>query len=131
MVCRSVQCACDEKRRVLIGLPCVSQMGQKGTKESQSVADCAVIVSFLQLHAPCLPHDAGRIPVRRKFLVRKYQPREAKAAPRLLVARPAFLRTAREPLRFSGRVKLQSLPLIFGCGRPRFSDLPWGLVFLL
>ncbi|XP_042720937.1 MYCBP-associated protein [Lagopus leucura] len=62
-----------------------------------------------KLHAPRLPHDAGRIPVRRKFLVRKYQPREAKAAPRLLVARPAFPRTAREPLRFSG-------PPLFGEG---------------
>uniref|UniRef100_H9H1I9 MYCBP associated protein n=1 Tax=Meleagris gallopavo TaxID=9103 RepID=H9H1I9_MELGA len=78
-------------------------------KEGQSVADYAVSVCFLQLHAPRLPHDAGRIPVRRKFLVRKYQPRETKTAPHLLVARPAFPRTAREPLRFSG-------PALFGEG---------------
>uniref|UniRef100_A0A669Q1M2 MYCBP associated protein n=1 Tax=Phasianus colchicus TaxID=9054 RepID=A0A669Q1M2_PHACC len=62
-----------------------------------------------KLHAPRLPHDAGRIPVQRKFLVRKYQPREAKTTPRLLVARPASLRTAGEPLRFSG-------PALFGEG---------------
>uniref|UniRef100_A0A8C9G7E9 MYCBP associated protein n=1 Tax=Pavo cristatus TaxID=9049 RepID=A0A8C9G7E9_PAVCR len=56
-----------------------------------------------KLHAPRLPHDAGRIPVRRRFLVRKYQPRETKKTACLLVARPAFPRTAGEPLRFSGR----------------------------
>uniref|UniRef100_A0A8C9G4R1 MYCBP associated protein n=1 Tax=Pavo cristatus TaxID=9049 RepID=A0A8C9G4R1_PAVCR len=55
-----------------------------------------------KLHAPRLPHDAGRIPVRRRFLVRKYQPRETKKTACLLVARPAFPRTAGEPLRFSG-----------------------------
>ncbi|XP_021270571.1 MYCBP-associated protein isoform X2 [Numida meleagris] len=54
-----------------------------------------------KLRAPRLPHDAGRIPVRRKFLVRKYQPRETKKKTCLLVARPAFPRTPREPLCFS------------------------------
>uniref|UniRef100_A0A8C9GCQ9 MYCBP associated protein n=1 Tax=Pavo cristatus TaxID=9049 RepID=A0A8C9GCQ9_PAVCR len=44
-----------------------------------------------------------KIPVRRRFLVRKYQPRETKKTACLLVARPAFPRTAGEPLRFSGR----------------------------
>uniref|UniRef100_A0A8C2UFX5 MYCBP associated protein n=1 Tax=Coturnix japonica TaxID=93934 RepID=A0A8C2UFX5_COTJA len=40
--------------------------------------------------------------VLRKFLVRKHQPRLARKAAQLLVARPAFTRTAREPPRFSG-----------------------------
>lgn len=55
-----------------------------------------------RLHAPRPPRDAGRILVRRKFLVRKHQPRLARKAAQLLVARPAFTRTAREPPRFSG-----------------------------
>uniref|UniRef100_A0A8C8ASV6 MYCBP associated protein n=1 Tax=Otus sunia TaxID=257818 RepID=A0A8C8ASV6_9STRI len=59
-----------------------------------------------KLHAPRLPHDAGRIPVRRKYLVRKYQPKEAKKAAHLLVAHPAFPKAPSETLTFSGRVKL-------------------------
>ncbi|XP_042658723.1 MYCBP-associated protein isoform X3 [Tyto alba] len=62
-----------------------------------------------KLHAPHLPHDAGRIPVRRKYLVRKYRPKEAKKEAHLLVAYPAFPKTPREPLTFSG-------PGLFGYG---------------
>ncbi|XP_074745147.1 MYCBP-associated protein isoform X2 [Strix uralensis] len=54
-----------------------------------------------KLHAPRLPHDAGRIPVRRKYLVRKYQPKEAKKAAHL-VSHPAFPKAPSEPLTFSG-----------------------------
>lgn len=66
--------------------------------------------------------------MRRKFLVRKCQPRETRSAGQLLVARPAFPRAAREPLRFSGRVELQGLPLASGCGRTGLSGLPCRLV---
>ncbi|XP_074703267.1 MYCBP-associated protein isoform X2 [Strix aluco] len=55
-----------------------------------------------KLHAPRLPHDAGRIPVRRKYLIGKYQPKEAKKAAHLLVARPAFPKAPSEPRTFSG-----------------------------
>eukprot|EP00076_Gallus_gallus_P027619 XP_015150978.1 radical S-adenosyl methionine domain-containing protein 1, mitochondrial isoform X5 [Gallus gallus] len=81
-----------------------------------------------KLRAPRPPRDAGRIPVRRKFLVRKCQPRETRSAGQLLVARPALPRAAREPLRFSGRVELQGLPLASGCGRTGLSGLPCRLV---
>ncbi|NWW91037.1 MYBPP protein, partial [Rhynochetos jubatus] len=40
--------------------------------------------------------------VRRKYLVRKYQPEEAKAAAPFLVAHPAFPKTPRKPRSFSG-----------------------------
>ncbi|NXL34884.1 MYBPP protein, partial [Glaucidium brasilianum] len=40
--------------------------------------------------------------VRRKYLVRKYQPKEAKKAAHLLVAHPAFPKAPSEPLTFSG-----------------------------
>ncbi|KFQ69756.1 MYCBP-associated protein, partial [Phaethon lepturus] len=40
--------------------------------------------------------------VRRKYLVRKHQPKETKAAAHFLVAYPAFPKAPREPLSFSG-----------------------------
>ncbi|KFQ83299.1 MYCBP-associated protein, partial [Phoenicopterus ruber ruber] len=40
--------------------------------------------------------------VRRKYLVRKYRPKETKKAARFLVAYPAFPKAPREPLSFSG-----------------------------
>ncbi|XP_064323490.1 MYCBP-associated protein [Phalacrocorax carbo] len=55
-----------------------------------------------KLHAPHLPHDAGRAPVRRKYLVRKYRPEETKKKSCFLVACPAFPKAPREPLSFSG-----------------------------
>lgn len=99
-------------------------------KVSQYVPNCIVTVYFLKLHAPHLPHDAGRIPVRKKYLVRKYRPRETKKATHLLVACPASPKAHREPLTFSGRVKLHVLSLDFGFAKPSFSDLALGLVFL-
>ncbi|XP_050764529.1 MYCBP-associated protein [Gymnogyps californianus] len=76
---------------------------------SQYVPNCIATVYFLKLHAPHLPHDAGRIPVRRKYLVRKYRPKETKKAVHLLVAYPAFSKAPRESLTFSG-------PGLFGDG---------------
>uniref|UniRef100_A0A8B9SM03 MYCBP associated protein n=1 Tax=Anas platyrhynchos TaxID=8839 RepID=A0A8B9SM03_ANAPL len=55
-----------------------------------------------KLHAPHLPRDDGRIPVRRKFLIRKYQPKETKKKAHLLVAYPVFPRVPEEQLSFSG-----------------------------
>lgn len=104
--------------------------GSEGMKVSQYVPNCIVTVYFLKLHAPHLPHDAGRIPVRRKYLVRKYRPRETKKATHLLVACPASPKAHREPLTFSGRVKLHVLSLDFGFAKPSFSDLALGLVFV-
>ncbi|XP_054026500.1 MYCBP-associated protein [Dryobates pubescens] len=77
--------------------------GSKGMKVSHCVPNCIVTVYFLKLHAPHLPHDAGRIPVRRKCLVRKCQPKETRRVAQVLVACPAFPREPREPLTFSGR----------------------------
>ncbi|XP_009472468.1 PREDICTED: MYCBP-associated protein-like, partial [Nipponia nippon] len=71
--------------------------------QGDDVQALAIKVEDLEkLHAPRLPHDAGRIPVRRKYLVRKYQPKETKKAARFLVAYPAFPKAPREPLSFSG-----------------------------
>lgn len=55
-----------------------------------------------KLHAPHLPRDDGRIPVRRKFLIRKYQPKETKKKAHLLVAYPVFPRVPEEQQSFSG-----------------------------
>ncbi|XP_040437725.1 MYCBP-associated protein isoform X2 [Falco naumanni] len=55
-----------------------------------------------KLHAPHLPHDAGRTPVKKKYLVRKYRPKETKKVAHFLVAYPAFPKAPREPLTFSG-----------------------------
>ncbi|KAM6050963.1 MYCBP-associated protein [Chlamydotis macqueenii] len=78
--------------------------------QGDDVQALAIKVEDLEkLHAPRLPHDAGRIPVRRKYLVRKYQPKETKKVTDLLVAYPAFPKAPREPLTFSG-------PGLFGDG---------------
>ncbi|KAM9639077.1 MYCBP-associated protein isoform 1-T1 [Morphnus guianensis] len=78
--------------------------------QGDDIQALAIKVEDLEkLHAPHLPHDAGRIPVRKKYLVRKYRPRETKKAAHLLVACPAFPKAHREPLTFSG-------PGLFGDG---------------
>uniref|UniRef100_A0A8B9N8Y7 MYCBP associated protein n=1 Tax=Accipiter nisus TaxID=211598 RepID=A0A8B9N8Y7_9AVES len=83
--------------------------------QGDDIQALAIKVEDLEkLHAPHLPHDAGRIPVRKKYLVRKYRPRETKKATHLLVACPASPKAHREPLTFSGR--------------PSFSDLALGLI---
>ncbi|XP_038012741.1 MYCBP-associated protein isoform X2 [Motacilla alba alba] len=51
-----------------------------------------------KLHAPRLAHDAGRIPVRKNYLVRKYRPKEVAH----LVAHPVPPKAPRGPLTFSG-----------------------------
>uniref|UniRef100_A0A8B9N945 MYCBP associated protein n=1 Tax=Accipiter nisus TaxID=211598 RepID=A0A8B9N945_9AVES len=72
--------------------------------QGDDIQALAIKVEDLEkLHAPHLPHDAGRIPVRKKYLVRKYRPRETKKATHLLVACPASPKAHREPLTFSGR----------------------------
>lgn len=90
---------------------------------SQCVPNCPVTVYFLKLHAPRLPRDAGRIPVQRNYLVRKYQSKEVAH----LVAHPVAPKAPRGPLTFPGRVQLHVLPLGFGFAEPNFSDLALGL----
>ncbi|XP_023794444.1 MYCBP-associated protein isoform X2 [Cyanistes caeruleus] len=51
-----------------------------------------------KLHAPRLPHDAGRIPVQKNYLVRKYRPKEVAH----LVAHPVHPKAPRGPLTFPG-----------------------------
>ncbi|XP_039937841.1 radical S-adenosyl methionine domain-containing protein 1, mitochondrial isoform X1 [Hirundo rustica] len=51
-----------------------------------------------KLHAPRLPHDAGRIPIQKNYLVRKYRPKEVTH----LVAHPVPHKAPRGPLTFSG-----------------------------
>ncbi|XP_062362076.1 MYCBP-associated protein [Cinclus cinclus] len=51
-----------------------------------------------KLHAPHLPRDAGRIPVRRNYVVRKYRPKEVTH----LVAHPVPPKAPRGPLTFPG-----------------------------
>ncbi|KAM6376619.1 radical S-adenosyl methionine domain-containing protein 1, mitochondrial isoform 1-T1 [Pluvialis apricaria] len=71
--------------------------------QGDDIQALAIKVEDLEkLHAPHPPHDAGRIPVRKEYLVRKYRPKEAKKAADLLVAYPAFPKAPREPLTFSG-----------------------------
>ncbi|XP_074463995.1 radical S-adenosyl methionine domain-containing protein 1, mitochondrial isoform X4 [Larus michahellis] len=62
-----------------------------------------------KLHVPHPPHDAGRIPARKEYLIRKYRSKETKKVTDLLVAYPAFPKAPREPLTFSG-------PELFGDG---------------
>lgn len=99
-------------------------------KVSQYVPNCIVTVCFLKLHAPHPPHDAGRIPVRKEYLVRKYRPKKTKKAADLLVAYPAFPKAPTEPLTFSGRVKLHTYLWVLVFAKPSFSDLALGLGFL-
>ncbi|KAM7035610.1 MYCBP-associated protein isoform 2-T2 [Acridotheres tristis] len=51
-----------------------------------------------KLHAPRLPHDAGRIPVQRNYLVRQYRPKEVTH----LVAHPVPPKAPKGPLTFPG-----------------------------
>ncbi|XP_039571755.1 MYCBP-associated protein isoform X2 [Passer montanus] len=72
-----------------------------------------------KLHAPRLAYGAGRIPVQRSYLVRKYRPKEVAH----LVAHPVPPKAPRGPLTFPGRLQLHLLPLGFGFAKPDFSDL--------
>lgn len=86
-------------------------------------------VSFLKLHTPGPPQDAGKASVRKKYFVRKHQPKETKET-QLLVACPAFPKVPTGPLTFAGRVKLHILPLGVGFAEPSSGDLALGLVVL-
>ncbi|XP_010178327.1 PREDICTED: MYCBP-associated protein [Mesitornis unicolor] len=99
------------------------------TEEETEPICCAVRRSDIQalaikeedlekLHALHPPHDPGSIPVTTKYLVRKSQPKETKKVSHVLVACSASPRTPREPLTFSGRVKLH----IFSLGSRPFGD---------
>ncbi|XP_027547137.1 MYCBP-associated protein isoform X1 [Neopelma chrysocephalum] len=67
--------------------------------QGEDIQALAIKVEDLEkVHAPRLPHDAGRIPVRRNYLVRKYRPKEVTH----LVAHPASPRAPRQPLTFPG-----------------------------
>ena len=97
---------------------------------SQYVPNCVVAVYFLKLHVPHPPPGAARTSVRKKRLLRKYQPKETKAVAHHLAAPAASPKAPREPLAFSGRVKLHIFSLGFCFAKPSFSDLAPGLVFL-
>ncbi|KAM6345269.1 MYCBP-associated protein [Alca torda] len=78
--------------------------------QGDDIQALAIKVEDLEkLHAPHPPHDAGRILVRKEYLVRKYRSKEAKKVTDLLVAYPVFPKAPREPLTFSG-------PELFGDG---------------
>uniref|UniRef100_A0A8D0F804 MYCBP associated protein n=1 Tax=Strix occidentalis caurina TaxID=311401 RepID=A0A8D0F804_STROC len=59
----------------------------------------ALAIKVEDLEKVCIFTDRN---IRRKYLVRKYQPKEAKKAAHLLVAHPAFPKAPSEPLTFSG-----------------------------
>lgn len=92
-------------------------------KVSQCVPNCTVTVYFLKFHAPRLSRDAGRIPARKNYLVRRYQPKEVAH----LVAHSVPPKAPRESLAFSGRVQIHILPLGFGFAKSNLSDLALGL----
>ncbi|XP_068769810.1 MYCBP-associated protein isoform X2 [Struthio camelus] len=76
-------------------VPCVLQ--------GDEIQALAIKVEDLEkLHPPHLPRDAEKIPVRRKFLVRKHQPKETKKKVQLLVAYPAIPTATGKPLSFVG-----------------------------
>ncbi|XP_054077458.1 radical S-adenosyl methionine domain-containing protein 1, mitochondrial isoform X2 [Rissa tridactyla] len=78
--------------------------------QGDDIQALAIKVEDLEkLHVPHPPHDAGRIPVRKEYLVRKYRSKETKKVTDLFVAYPAFPKAPREPLTFSG-------PELFGDG---------------
>uniref|UniRef100_A0A663DW70 MYCBP associated protein n=1 Tax=Aquila chrysaetos chrysaetos TaxID=223781 RepID=A0A663DW70_AQUCH len=66
----------------------------------------ALAIKVEDLEKVCIFTDRN---IRKKYLVRKYRPRETKKAAHLLVACPAFPKAHREPLTFSG-------PGLFGDG---------------
>ncbi|XP_030361936.1 MYCBP-associated protein isoform X2 [Strigops habroptila] len=75
-------------------VPCVLQ--------GDDIQALAIKVEDLEkLHAPRPPHDAGRASVRKKYFVRKHQPKETKET-HFLVACPAFPKAPRGPLTFGG-----------------------------
>ncbi|XP_025946198.1 MYCBP-associated protein isoform X3 [Apteryx rowi] len=83
-------------------VPCVLQ--------GDEIQALAIKVEDLEkLHPPRLPCDDERIPVSRKFLVRKHQPKDTKKKMQLLVAYPAIPEASGEPLSFFG-------PGLFGDG---------------
>ncbi|XP_025954935.2 MYCBP-associated protein isoform X2 [Dromaius novaehollandiae] len=83
-------------------IPCVLQ--------GDEIEALAIKVEDLEkLHPPRLPHDDERIPISRKFLVRKHQPKETKKKVQLLVAYPAIPKASGKPLSFCG-------PGLFGDG---------------
>ncbi|XP_062448087.1 MYCBP-associated protein [Rhea pennata] len=83
-------------------VPCVLQ--------GDEIQALAIKVEDLEkLHPPRLPCNDERIPVSRKFLVRKHQPKETKKKVQLLVAYPAIPKASGKPLSFFG-------PGLFGDG---------------
>uniref|UniRef100_A0A8C6YVS3 Radical S-adenosyl methionine domain containing 1 n=1 Tax=Nothoprocta perdicaria TaxID=30464 RepID=A0A8C6YVS3_NOTPE len=84
-------------------VPCVLQ--------GDEIQALAIKVEDLEkLHPPRLPSDEERIPVSRKFLVRKQQPKDTQKKRQLLVAYPAIPEASEKPLSFFGRIMLQLLP---------------------
>ncbi|XP_053939421.1 MYCBP-associated protein isoform X2 [Cuculus canorus] len=76
-------------------VPCVLQ--------GDDIQALAIKVEDLEkLHTPHPPPDAEGIPVKRKYFVRKYRPKETKKGEHL-VAYPALPKPPREPLTFSGQ----------------------------
>ncbi|XP_054249752.1 MYCBP-associated protein [Indicator indicator] len=75
-----------------------------GVLQGDDIQALAIKVKDLEkLHAPHPSHDAGRIPVRRKCLVQKHQPKETRRVAQILVAYPVFPKEPRELLTFSGQ----------------------------
>ncbi|XP_025902624.1 MYCBP-associated protein [Nothoprocta perdicaria] len=76
-------------------VPCVLQ--------GDEIQALAIKVEDLEkLHPPRLPSDEERIPVSRKFLVRKQQPKDTQKKRQLLVAYPAIPEASEKPLSFFG-----------------------------
>lgn len=95
-------------------------------KVSQCVRSCTVTVYFLKLHAPRLARDAGRIPVRKNYLVRKYRPKEVAH----LVAHPVPPKAPRGPLTFPGRFNFTSYLWVLVLLSQTLMTCLWGWVFL-
>uniref|UniRef100_A0A8B9F3B1 MYCBP associated protein n=1 Tax=Amazona collaria TaxID=241587 RepID=A0A8B9F3B1_9PSIT len=75
-------------------VPCVLQ--------GDDIQALAIKVEDLEkLHTPRPPQDAGKASVRKKYFVRKHQPKETKET-QLLVACPAFPKVPTAPLTFAG-----------------------------
>ncbi|XP_008162162.2 MYCBP-associated protein isoform X1 [Chrysemys picta bellii] len=71
--------------------------------QGDEIQALAIKVEDLEkLHTPRLPQEGEKIPITRKFLIRRHKPQEAGKKAQLLVAYPADTDASKRPLSYSG-----------------------------
>ncbi|XP_075296945.1 MYCBP-associated protein isoform X2 [Opisthocomus hoazin] len=80
----------------------IGELSASAAAEEPEPVPCVLQGADIQLHVPHPPPGAARTSVRKKRLLRKYQPKETKAVAHHLAAPAASPKAPREPLAFSG-----------------------------